>query len=376
LLLGLRSPVVNGHALVVPLKLRDQNAALNFDNLEVEGSKAIRLPLSGAGIRSIEYVESRKAFFLITGAGPNSERMDFKTWDWTGTGQPRRCVNSKRSTAVSSLKALPAFQTAREIFSPSCSTRAVMPLRTDIRSSTRSKIRLTAEDPMNSFYRAVPAPGVLLFLLFATASAQDASTYTELPRFQQVSEKLYRSGQPRTGGLTRLRELGINTIINLRGTSKSTRAEETEARALGFNYFNVALPNWGRPQDTRVERILALIAAPENGKVLVHCKDGVDRTGMIVAIYRMTHDGLTGNEALVEAERSGMRRIQFWMRDYVEDYGDRVAKLGPESALKSRPSADDFDDHIGDGMRIVERETVRARKVTRRFLRKFSGSLR
>jgi hypothetical protein len=86
LLLGLRSPVVNGHALVVPLKLRDQNAALNFDNLEVEGSKAIGLPLSGAGIRSIEYVESRKAFFLITGAGPNSERMDFKTWDWTGNG--------------------------------------------------------------------------------------------------------------------------------------------------------------------------------------------------------------------------------------------------------------------------------------------------
>jgi hypothetical protein len=79
LLVWLRSPVVNGHALVVPLKLRDQNAALNFDNLEVEGSKAIRLPLSGAGIRSIEYDESRKAFFLITGAGPNSERMDFKT---------------------------------------------------------------------------------------------------------------------------------------------------------------------------------------------------------------------------------------------------------------------------------------------------------
>ncbi len=86
LLLGLRSPVVDGHALVVPLKLRDPKAALTFDNLEVEGRKAIRLPLGGAGIRSIEYDEARKAFFLITGAGPNSEKMDFKTWEWSGNG--------------------------------------------------------------------------------------------------------------------------------------------------------------------------------------------------------------------------------------------------------------------------------------------------
>ena len=225
---------------------------------------------------------------------------------------------------------------------------------------------------MHSIYRAVPVAAVLLLLLSSTASAQDATNYTELPRFQQVSEKLYRSGQPRAGGLARLRELGVNTIINLRGTSKTTRAEEVEARALGFKYFNVALPNWGRPQDARVETVLALIAAPENGKVLVHCKDGVDRTGVIVAIYRMTHEGRSVNDALAEAERSGMRRIQFWMRDYVKDYGHRVSKLGPKTALKSPGGADDFDDRIGEGMRIVERETFRAR----RFLRKFSASLR
>jgi Protein of unknown function (DUF3616) len=82
LLLGLRSPVVEGQALIVPLKLRD--GAFSFDNLEVEGGKAIRLPLGGAGIRSIEYDESRKAFYVITGAGPNSEKMDFKVWEWSG----------------------------------------------------------------------------------------------------------------------------------------------------------------------------------------------------------------------------------------------------------------------------------------------------
>lgn len=85
LLLGLRSPVVDGHALVVPLKLRDPKAEFSFDNLEVEGRKAIRLSLGDAGIRSIEYDESRKAFYLIAGAGSNSEKMDFKTWEWNGS---------------------------------------------------------------------------------------------------------------------------------------------------------------------------------------------------------------------------------------------------------------------------------------------------
>jgi hypothetical protein len=50
----------------------------------VEGAKAIRLPLGGAGVRSIEYDERAKAFRLIAGAGPNSEKMDFKLWEWDG----------------------------------------------------------------------------------------------------------------------------------------------------------------------------------------------------------------------------------------------------------------------------------------------------
>ncbi|HEX5834435.1 MAG TPA: dual specificity protein phosphatase family protein [Pyrinomonadaceae bacterium] len=225
---------------------------------------------------------------------------------------------------------------------------------------------------MPSLRQAVPSAAVALMLLSATAFAQNTTTYAQLPRFQQVSDKLFRSGQPRAGGVARLRELGINTIINLRGASSSTRKEEAEARAVGLNYFNIALPNWGRPQDSRVARILDLIAAPQNGRVLVHCKDGVDRTGTIVAVYRMMHEGWTSQDALAEAERNGMRRTQVWMRDYVDDYGDRVVLLGPQAALKSPSVGESFDDRVGASMRVVERGTFRARKVARIFLRKFS----
>ncbi|HEY0099534.1 MAG TPA: DUF3616 domain-containing protein [Pyrinomonadaceae bacterium] len=84
LLLGLRSPVVDGHALVVPLRLRDPRRTFTADNVEVVDAKAIRLPLGGAGIRSIEYDERVKAFRVLSGAAANSEKADFKLWEWNG----------------------------------------------------------------------------------------------------------------------------------------------------------------------------------------------------------------------------------------------------------------------------------------------------
>jgi protein tyrosine/serine phosphatase len=197
------------------------------------------------------------------------------------------------------------------------------------------------------------ANAIALILLSAVVSAQKTVSDTELPRFEQVSERLYRGAQPRAGGLRSLRELGIDTIVNLRGTGDITRAEEAEARALGLNYFNVPLPNWGRPQDNRVRRILLIIAAPQNGHVFVHCRDGVDRTGTIVALHRVAHERWSTSDALAEAERLGMRRIQFWMRDYAGEYGR---------------GGTDFDDRLGVGARIVEAYLHRAPGVLSKIL--------
>jgi hypothetical protein len=57
------------------------------------------------------------------------------------------------------------------------------------------------------------------------------------------------------------------------------------------------------------------------------------------------------------------------------DYGDRVAKLGPDVALKSPQVDEQFDDRIGASMRAVEKGTFRARKAAGLFFRKFSNSL-
>jgi hypothetical protein len=83
-LLGLRSPVIDGQTLVVPVRLRESNGAFSAENLEVVGKKAIRLPLDGAGVRSIEYDDRAQAFRILTGAAMNSENTNFKLWEWNG----------------------------------------------------------------------------------------------------------------------------------------------------------------------------------------------------------------------------------------------------------------------------------------------------
>lgn len=99
LLLGLRSPVIAGQALVIPLKLRDAGRAFELSNLELTGSQAIRLALDGAGIRSLEYDAKTKAFRLLTGAAANSEQTEFKLWEWNGEAQQ---PNLRASTSFNS----------------------------------------------------------------------------------------------------------------------------------------------------------------------------------------------------------------------------------------------------------------------------------
>ena len=62
-------------------------APLTTANLRVDGGKAIRLALDGAGIRSLEYDEPSKAFHVIAGAGANSGNGDFRILEWKGEGQ-------------------------------------------------------------------------------------------------------------------------------------------------------------------------------------------------------------------------------------------------------------------------------------------------
>lgn len=176
-------------------------------------------------------------------------------------------------------------------------------------------------------FAALPASWNARIVTAQTARPQEeisgeseTARYPELPNFHRVNERLYRGGQPRAGGIQRLAALGINTIINLRANDERSRREEREARAAGLHYFNVPFRRLGRPSDGQLNQALSIINAPENGRVFVHCQRGADRTGTVIAVYRIAHDGWTSEEAKREANRYGMRFWQRGMKDYISDY--------------------------------------------------------
>jgi tyrosine-protein phosphatase SIW14 len=165
---------------------------------------------------------------------------------------------------------------------------------------------------------------VLTLLITVTvAGAQDEAKYKELPNYHQVNATLFRGGQPGEGGFQRLASLGIKTVINLRDDDERERAEEAEVRAAGLRYFNISLDGLGRPSDEKIERVLAIINAPENQPVFVHCKRGSDRTGTVIAVYRISHDGWTSEQAKDEAKRYGLGFWEVGMKDYIRDYYER-----------------------------------------------------
>lgn len=181
------------------------------------------------------------------------------------------------------------------------------------------------------------AISVAIMLLVTAASVPSRQSKEEaLPNFHQVNKELYRGAQPLSGGMKELAALGIKTVINLRGEDERTRDEEAEAQAAGLRYFSVSLPGLKRPTHQQVEKILAFINDSQNWPVFVHCHHGEDRTGLIIAVYRISRDGWTAEQAKKEAKRHGMSRFQFGMKDYIKDYA-RDYKRPPVSRLMNWP---------------------------------------
>lgn len=167
---------------------------------------------------------------------------------------------------------------------------------------------------------------VTVALVTATGFSQQRTNSEKLPNFHEVNSNLYRGAQPKPGGLKQLAALGIKTIVNLRGQGESVSAEEAEAKATGLRFFNVPFDRAGRPDDAKIKQVLDIIATPDYQPVLVHCKQGVDRTGTVIAIYRITHDGWTSEQAKAEANRYGMHPWERGMKNYIHDFYARYIK--------------------------------------------------
>ena len=136
----------------------------------------------------------------------------------------------------------------------------------------------------------------------STAAAQVAATSTTtLKNFGKVNDSYYRGSQPGENEIGQLKRLGVKTIIDLRKDKVSQEAEWVSKA--GMKYFNIPMRASSRATDEQTAYFLSLVNDPANGPVYVHCKGGRHRTGALTAVYRITRDGWTADQAWDEMKR-------------------------------------------------------------------------
>ena len=171
--------------------------------------------------------------------------------------------------------------------------------------------------------------GILSFSSWAAEPAAPG-----LSHFYQVNDHLYRGAQPSPAGWSSLAQMGVKLVIDLCREGEtgghSTAAERKAVEAAGMSYVNIPMNGIVAPGDEKISRVLTLLNS--NQHVFVHCRHGKDRTGTVIACYRIAHDGWTNKQALDEAVSLGLHRVEFGMRRYIENYHCAVALKAPDTA--------------------------------------------
>ncbi|HUL32181.1 MAG TPA: tyrosine-protein phosphatase, partial [Thermodesulfobacteriota bacterium] len=97
------------------------------------------------------------------------------------------------------------------------------------------------------------------------------------------------------------------TIINLR----SFHSDKAEVMKLGISYEQIYMKAWHAERED-VVRFLRIATDPSRLPILVHCEHGSDRTGLVVAIYRVTATGWTKEQAIREMVEGGYGFHSIW----------------------------------------------------------------
>jgi tyrosine-protein phosphatase SIW14 len=115
----------------------------------------------------------------------------------------------------------------------------------------------------------------------------------------RVSPDLLRCEQPAARDIPDLRALGIRSVVNLRRWNTDPR----ELTAAGFQVLVHRLEADTLSLDDLVAALRVIRAAPK--PVLLHCWHGSDRTGSVVAAYRIVFQDWSPADALDELSHGG-----------------------------------------------------------------------
>jgi tyrosine-protein phosphatase SIW14 len=147
-----------------------------------------------------------------------------------------------------------------------------------------------------------------------------------VPRAGKISDVLFRGAQPSAQGLAELKKLGITTVVDLRGNRGPVASERREVESLGMRFIDIPVLGWSAPSNAQVAEFLGLFKDDPRQKVFVHCYYGEDRSGVMVAAYRIAQQNWTADQAVAEMYSFGFHyHLYPGMKSYVQEFPAKFA---------------------------------------------------
>jgi hypothetical protein len=175
---------------------------------------------------------------------------------------------------------------------------------------------ICAKTRVSAPLRLISTLFALALLLHALAWASDPSLL-HVHNLGKVNQHLLRGAEPDALALQELAACGVKLVVDLREPGTGPRLEQARTEKLGLRYVNIPFPPLSAPTPGLVGSVLKLLAENSSDTVFLHCRRGKDRTGTVIACYRIQHDGWTNEKALAEAKSYGMSAAERGMRQFV-----------------------------------------------------------
>ena len=167
---------------------------------------------------------------------------------------------------------------------------------------------------MNNFIQLVLAS----MLSFSVLATQTITTELDIYNLKAQSEYVLTSGQPNQTDFSKLKELGVKNIINLRGDNETNWSEQDLVTELGMNYYHIPVQSKADITIENATKLQSLLNEHQQQTTLLHCASS-NRVGALVALYNAITLKKPIDEAVEIGKQWGLKSLEGVVRSKVNE---------------------------------------------------------